>query len=184
MSSFSEKEIIEGCIIKNRIVQKILYDMYAPKFYTICLRYVNNKVEADDILQEGFLKIFNNISSFSKENSFEGWMRKIIINTALSYYKKNKKFYNQVSVENIENETFLFEEFDFTQEELLGIIQSLPSGYRTTFNLFAIDGYKHKEIANMLKIDESTSKSQFFRARKTIQQKLKELSKEKLTVYG
>lgn len=181
---FTENEIIEGCLKQNRTMQKVLYDTYASKFYAICLRYVHDKSEADDILQEGFLKIFSNMHQFSREHSFEGWMRRIIANTALTHYKRNVKHYYQKEIEEIKETDFedvVIEDAEFTQEELLHIIQNIADGYRLVFNLYAIEGYKHREIAEMLGIDEATSKSQFFRARKIIQQKLQELAQEKLS---
>lgn len=179
---FTENEILDGCIKNNRKMQKILYDKYAAKFYALCLRYVHDKAEADDILQEGFLKIFTHIHQFSREHSIEAWMRRIIINTALTHYKKNVKHYYQKEIEEVREvdmELFTGEEAEFTQEELLKIIQSIAEGYRMVFNLYAIEGYKHKEIAQMLGIDEATSKSQFYRARKIIQERLLEIQEEK-----
>ncbi|MFO7868906.1 MAG: RNA polymerase sigma factor [Bacteroidales bacterium] len=160
-------------------MQKILYDRYAAKFYAICLRYVHDKAEADDILQDGFLKIFNNISQFSQTHSFQGWMRRIIVNTAITHYKKNQKYYYQKEIDDIKEtdiEDFNVLDCEFTHEELLETIQSIAEGYRLIFNLYAIEGYKHKEIAEMLEIDEATSKSQFHRARKIIQKKLSTLA--------
>jgi len=179
---FTENEILDGCIKNNRAMQKILYDKYASKFYALCLRYVHDKAEADDILQEGFLKIFTNIHQFSREHSIEAWMRRIIVNTALTHYKKNVKHYYQKEIDEVKEidlESFDVEEAEFTQEELLKIIQNIAEGYRVVFNLYAIEGYKHKEIADMLGIDEATSKSQFHRARKIIQERLIEVLKEK-----
>lgn len=179
---FTENEIIDGCIKNNRAMQKVLYDKYASKFYALCLRYVHDKAEADDILQEGFLKIFTNIHQFSREHSIEAWMRRIIVNTALTHYKKNVKHYYQKEIDEVKEidiESFDVEEAEFTQEELLKIIQNIAEGYRVVFNLYAIEGYKHKEIADMLGIDEATSKSQFHRARKIIQERLIEVLKEK-----
>jgi RNA polymerase sigma factor (sigma-70 family) len=183
---YTENEIIDGCIKKNRNMQKILYDKYASKFYVICLRYVYDKAEADDILQDGFLKIFTNIGQFSREHSLEGWMRRVIVNTAITHYKKNQKHYFQKELEDINEtdiENFNVLDAEFTQDELLQTIQRLAEGYKMIFNLYAIEGYKHKEIAEMLNIDEATSKSQFHRARKIIQEKLTKLAKTR-TIKG
>ncbi len=180
----SEKELIEGCVKNERAKQKMLYEKYAPKFYAICLRYSKDRAEADDILQDGFLKIFTKINQFSQEYSFEGWMRKIIVNTAITHYKQNLKHYYQKEIDEIneaEIESYEVNESEFTQEELLLVIQSLAEGYKLVFNLYAIEGYKHKEIAEILGIDVATSKSQFHRARKIIHARLKEISKEKVT---
>jgi len=172
-----EREIIDGCLKNNRRSQKSLYQAYASKFLGICLRYAKDKQEAEDVLQEGFIKIFNRIGQYSGSGSFEGWMKRIIVNTAITNYRQNLKRYNQVQVENLpEDETEIrAEDFEYTYEELLKVVQSLPTGYRMVFNLFAIEGYQHKEIAELLDIDIATSKSQYSRARKLLQKKLLEL---------
>lgn len=175
--------IIDGCLKRDRKTQKELYNRYAPLFYSICLRYAKDRAEADDMLQEGFLKIFTKIEQFSRENSFEGWMKRIIVNTSITHYKQNLKHYYQDDITEIkETESAHFDNYDadFTKEELLGVIQSLSEGYKMVFNLYVIEGFKHKEIAEMLGIDVATSKSQFHRAKKLIQKKLAELSKVKL----
>lgn len=180
---FTEKEIIDGCIKNDRKMQKVLYDKYSSKLYAICLRYAKDRAEADDMLQEGFLKVFTKIEQFSQEHSFEGWIKRIIINTAITHYNQNLKHYYQKDIDEInESEIQQFEVYDaeFSNEELLGVVQELADGYRVVFNLYAIEGYKHKEIAETLGIDVATSKSQFHRAKKIIQEKLQELSKVKV----
>jgi RNA polymerase sigma-70 factor (ECF subfamily) len=174
---YNEKEIIEGCIKQNRKAQKMLYDRYASKFLGICMRYAKDKQEAEDILQEGFLKIFERINKYHFAGAFEGWMRRIIVNTAISNYRKNLKYYNHYDISEIteydnDNNT---QDLEFTLEEMLKVIQSLSPGYRIIFNLYAIEGYAHKEIAEMLGIDVSTSKSQYSRAKKIIQNRLAQL---------
>ncbi len=169
----------------DRLAQKELYDTYSAKFFGLAMRYAGSKEEAEDILQDAFLKIFQNVKKFRFEGSFEGWMRRIIVNTAIIHYHKTKKEkfhkdFEEIKETDIDN-IFVENEQEFTMDELLAVIQSLPPGYRTVFNLYAIEGYKHKEIAEMLKIDENTSKSQYHRARKLLQKKLNELKKKK---YG
>jgi RNA polymerase sigma-70 factor (ECF subfamily) len=178
---YNEAEIIEGCIKQNRKAQKMLYDRYSSRFLGICMRYAKNRQEAEDILQEAFIKIFDNISQYNHSGSFEGWMRRIIVNTAISNYRKNLKHYYHLDVNDfIEFEqTELIDETEFTLEEMLSAIQSLAPGYRIIFNLYAIEGYSHKEIANMLGVDIATSKSQYSRARRIIQKKLLEMKKIK-----
>ncbi|MBT3209167.1 MAG: RNA polymerase sigma factor [Bacteroidetes bacterium] len=178
----SEKNIIEGCIRNSRKYQKILYERYSQVLLGICYRYARDKSEAEDILQEGFIKIFYNIKQYSGAGSFEGWMKRIIVNTSITHYHKNLKHnynddINEIRETKIEENTF--EDADFTREELFSVINELPHGYKTIFNLYAIEGYKHKEIAEKLEIDINTSKSQFSRARKQIQKKLIELSRIK-----
>jgi len=180
-----EKELIDGCIKNDRSKQKVLYEQYAPKLYVICLRYAKDRAEADDILQDGFLKIYTKMHQFSREHSFEGWMKRIMVNTAITHYNQNLKHYYQKEIEEInetEIDSFDAGDSEFTKEELLNVIQTLAEGYRVVFNLYAIEGYKHKEIAEMLGIDVATSKSQFHRARKIIQDKLFKLSREKQAV--
>jgi len=180
---FSEKEIIDGCIKNDRKMQKELYKKFASRMFSICLRYAKSREEAQDILQEGFMKVYTKINQFSGEHSFEGWLKRIFANTSITHYKTNLKYYYQDDITEIkESETLHFnaDDCEYSHEELLGVIESLSDGYRMVFNLFAIEGFKHKEIAEMLGIDETTSKSQFFRARKLIQKKLLELSGEKV----
>ncbi|MFN8257814.1 MAG: sigma-70 family RNA polymerase sigma factor [Bacteroidales bacterium] len=172
----SEEQLIERCRKNDRKAQKILYDKYASLMLAICMRYVYERSEAEDILQEGFLKIFTKISEFEGRGSFEGWMKRVFINTAITLYHKNSKHnknhYNIDDVHVIKSEKPAFGESEFTNEELFNIIHSLPEGYKLVFNLYALEGYKHKEIAEMLNIDINTSKSQYSRAKKLIRKKL------------
>jgi len=181
---FTENEIIDGCLRNDRKMQKVLYDLYASKLYALCLRYAHDKAEADDILQEGFLKIFFKINQFSRQHSFEGWLKRIIINTAITHYHQNVKHYYQKDIDEIQESEIHGAgeavEGEYSTEELLNIVQGLSAGYRTVFNLYAVEGYKHKEIAEILKIDETTSKSQFHRAKKIIQERLQQLNKERI----
>jgi len=156
----------------DRKAQKELYDKYSKIFYVICLRYAANTDEANDLLQEGFIKIFLKIKQYSGRGSFEGWMKKIIVNNAINNYHKTRKQRYKEDIDNLynlESDDKYYEDTDFTYEELITLIQKLPKGYRTIFNLYAIEGYKHKEISEMLNISESTSKSQYHRAKKILQ---------------
>ncbi len=178
---YNEKEIIEGCKKQNRKAQKMLYDRYASKFLGICMRYAKDKHEAEDILQEAFLKIFERIEQYTCSGAFEGWMRRIIVNTAISNYRKNLKHYHHYDIEELKEyeEDINSADLEYTMEEMLRVIQSLSPGYRTIFNLYAIEGYTHKEIAELLGIDVATSKSQYSRARKIIQYRLSKIRSEK-----
>jgi RNA polymerase sigma-70 factor (ECF subfamily) len=181
---FNEQQILEGCLKNDRRAQKALYDKYSSKFLGMCLRYAKDRQEAEDTLQEGFLKIYGRISQFSGLGSFEGWMKRIIINTAITNYRQNLKHYYQSQIDDI-YETDIEEstlDSDYTLEELLKTIQQLPPGYRMIFNMFAIEGFQHKEIAEMLDIDVTTSKSQYSRARRLLQTKLLELNKERISI--
>ena len=175
-------KILERCKKFERKAQKELYDVYSPVLLGICIRYAKTKDEAEDILQEGFIKILTKIKDFKGDGSFEGWMRRIIVNTAISQYHKNKKHNDIYDIDEI-NETDIkgntFEETEFTSEELYSVINSLPEGYKVVFNLYAIEGYKHKEIAKILNINQNTSKSQYSRAKERIRQQLEMISKIK-----
>lgn len=171
---YSEEEIIEGCKKGSKKAQKLLYDLYSRKYYGICLRYFKNSNEAEDALQEGFIRIFNSIDKFRFEGSFEGWMRRIIVNTTLNFYKANLKHYYNSDFEEleeiIEDENTNYDKL--TVDLMLKTIRELPDGYRLVFNLFEIEGYSHKEIAEMLGISINTSKSQLMKAKKLLQKKL------------
>jgi len=180
---YTEEQIIDGCANNDRKMQKELYDKYSPVLYAICLRYARNRDDAKDILQDGFVRIFLNINQFSRQHSFEGWMKRIMINTSITHYKQNSKYYYQQDISEVEQTTVLTEHFDsdeFTREELMNVLQSISDGYRMVFNLYVLEGFKHREIADTLGIDVATSKSQFHRAKKIIQEKLKKLTKEKV----
>jgi len=172
-------QIILKCKKGNAKAQRELYEMYSPVLYGICIRYVADSSEAKDILQESFIKILTKIDKYSGKGSFEGWMKRITVNTAITHYHKSKKHNHHLEVSEIQDfiETNPEYHSDFTQDELLKVIETLPNGYRMVFNLYAIEGFKHKEIAEQLKIDVNTSKSQYSRAKKIIQGKLKQLEK-------
>ncbi|MBN4066176.1 RNA polymerase sigma factor [Candidatus Amoebophilus asiaticus] len=162
-------EIIEGCINGDRKSQELLYRKYAAKMYGICKGYSNDNETAKDILQEGFIKVFRNIKDY-RGGSLDGWVRRIIINTAIDFYRKSVQELKVVTIEDyklepIENKTLS----NMNVNHLLNFIQELPEGARLVFNLFAIEGYSHKEIATKLNISEGTSKSQFNRARFLLQ---------------
>jgi RNA polymerase sigma-70 factor (ECF subfamily) len=177
------EEIIEKCKRNDREAQKLLFETYSPVLFGICLRYARDKFEAEDTLQDGFLKILNKISDFNGTGSFEGWMKRIIINTAITNYHKNKKHNLNLDIEEIQEtniEGTSYNGSDYTAEELLKIVNTLPEGYKIVFNLYAIEGYKHKEIAEQLNIDINTSKSQYSRAKKLLRKKLELFSKIKI----
>ena len=178
----SDQQIIEGCAKHERKAQQELYDKYSRFLLGICMRYATDKAEAEDILQDSFLKIFFNIKDFSGTGSFIGWLRKIAVNTAITHYHKNLKFRYHVEIEeyvSVETGVSSFEEDFFTSDELYKVLNELPSGYRMVFNLYAVEGYKHKEIAEILGIDTNTSKSQYSRAKAVIRDKLEKLGKIK-----
>ena len=174
--------LIDGCIKNDRISQKTIYNLFSSKLFSICLRYAKDKSEAEDILQDGFISILGHMNQYNKDKSFDGWLRKIMVNTAIDNYHRNLKYYNQediAEIHEIDINNIDIKESDFTFDELSLVLKTLPTGFKTVFNMYAIDGYKHKEIANILGISESTSKSQYHRSKLLLQSKLHELSKEK-----
>lgn len=165
----SDEELIEGCIREDRSFQGLLYEKYADVMFGICMRYSNTREEAEDVLQEAFIKIFDKISRFRGDGSFEGWMKRIMVNTALSSKDKRILKYETSDIEDgPEPSMDAGAIHSMSQREIIEVINSLPEGYRVVFNLFAIEGYPHKEIARMLDISESTSRSQYARARKQL----------------
>jgi RNA polymerase sigma factor (sigma-70 family) len=178
----SDQQIIELCAKHDRKAQKELYDKYSRLLLGVCLRYATDRAEAEDILQDSFLKIFFNINDFSGTGSFIGWLRKVAVNTAITHYHKNLKYKYHVEIEeyeSVETGAVSFEEDFYTSDELFMVLNELPTGYRMVFNLYAVEGYKHKEIAEMLGIDTNTSKSQYSRAKAVIREKLEHLGKLK-----
>lgn len=176
-------EIIDGCVRGRRSAQDALYKKFSSLLYGICLRYAHNRMEAQDVLQEVFVKIYNNISAFNHEGSFEGWMRRIAVNTSITNYRKNLKHAYQLDVEDLSRtneEPAEFEDLEYTAEEMMQCIENLPLGYKTIFNLYVIEGYMHKEISEMLGIDVNTSKSQLSRAKTYLQRELKNIATVKI----
>ncbi len=164
--------------------RELLYKHFAPKMYGICLRFAGNKMEADDILHEAFIKIYTKIKNFRNEGSLEGWIRRTIINTAINFYRRNARYSQMLEIDGLEirSEKHNAVYDHITREELLKLIQELPSGYRTVFNLNVMEGYTHKEIGEMLQISDNTSKSQLTRARMVLQKKVEALMREKVSV--
>ena len=167
-------DIIKGCLEDNSIAQEKLYQQFASKMFAVCLRYAGDYDEAKDVLQDGFVRIFTNLHQFNEKGSFEGWIRRIMINTALEKYR-DKYYLNRVDNQEdrfeirVENDVYE----DLSAQDLMRMIQELSPKYRMVFNLYAIEGYSHKEISALLKISEGTSKSNLSRARAILQKKLK-----------
>ena len=176
----NDHDLIEGCLLGNPVMQKNLYDKYAPKMYGICLRYAANTEDAKDILQDGFVKVFINLSKFKAAGSFEGWMRRIFVNTAIEHYRRKNQLYaiSENQEENIPNQDISPLD-ELAAEDIIRLISELPNGYRTVFNLFAVEGYSHKEIATMMNITEGTSKSQYARAKAWLQEKIGNRNQDK-----
>jgi RNA polymerase sigma-70 factor (ECF subfamily) len=175
----SEKQIIEDCLKGKKRAFRQLYLRYSGVMLGVCMRYARNTSEAEDILQDGFVKVFQNISSFGFKGSFEGWIKRIMINTALNHNRNNLKHYFHSDVDEVEEYTVIDsdvvidkQEYPISTDELMKMIQALPPGYKTVFNLYVFEGYSHKEIADMLEISENTSKSQLSKARKYLKNKI------------
>ena len=155
-------------------MQEELYNRFAPKMYAVCLRYANNTNDAQDLLQEGFIKVYKNLHRFRAEGSFEGWIRRVFVNTSIEHFRKKSAQLSSMS----EREENTIEDMDITaldslaQKDIINIVQELSPGYRTVFNLYVVEGYSHKEIGEMLGISEGTSKSQLARAKSILQKKI------------
>lgn len=171
--SFSDEKLIKECQKGRRQFQQALYDKYCDGMFLVALRYSKVQQEAEDILQEAFLKVFNNIKDFRKDSSLAYWIKRIVVNTALNHQRSKLYLYPMVDVtdlsDRVANENAIA---DLSYEELLTLIQKLPAGCQAIFNLYAIEGYKHHEIAELLKISEGTSKSQYSRAKAILSEKI------------
>ncbi len=169
------EEIIKGCLKGSRRDQELLYRKHSARLYAVCLQYSGNDDEAKDILQEGFIKIFENLQSYKFEGSFEGWMRRIVVNTALEKYRSRNNLYKVEDIDQIAETEAEPDGEDYTGLEaadLLEIIRELPPKYRMVFNLYALEGFSHKEISKMVNISEGTSKSNLSRARMILQRRM------------
>jgi RNA polymerase sigma-70 factor (ECF subfamily) len=171
----NEAELIKKAAKNHRDAQHTLYEMHAPKMLSVCRYYIKDVHQAEEVMLNGFFKVFTQLKSFKSEGSFEGWIRRIMIRESISFLRKKKKL--EFSADDMEvyekpvNDTNV----EFEVDDIQQLIDKLPEGYRMVFNMYAIEGYKHSEIAEMLSIGESTSKSQLFKARKLLQQQIKQL---------
>lgn len=166
----TENELIQGCLREDRRAQRAVFDRYAGKMMSVCLRYARHRMEAEDLLQDAFIKVFDNINRFEGKGSFEGWIRRIVINTALKNVSRHSFQKEGIGLENIVEtsaDPTVFSQL--SENELLTMISRLPDGYRVVFNLYVIEGYSHKEIGDLLGIEESTSRSQLVKARSVLQ---------------
>ncbi len=173
--SKSEEDIVEGCRKQQPKAQRMLYERYSTKMLGVCRRYIRDNSEAELVMVGGFVKIFQKINQFKGEGCFEGWVRRIMVNEALIYIRKNKNMFLEMDISKADDEPD-YQKLDeqLEADDLLKMVKKLPQGYRMVFNLYAIEGYSHKEIALQLGINVNTSKSQLSRARKLLQQMLKE----------
>ena len=176
----TDTDLIRGCINGDRASQKALYQQFCGRMYTLCQRYARNRMEAQDFLQEGFIRVFSQIGQFRNEGSLEGWIRRIMVNTALKHFHRigfQMEEQLQASYDFKSNEADCIS--SMSEKEIIELIGELPDGYRVVFNLYVIEGYSHKEIGIQLRIAESTSRSQLVKARNMLQMKIKQ--REKIT---
>lgn len=179
MMTESLQTLIKACQRNDMLAQKRFYDRFAPKMMGVCYRYARDRDDAEDMLQEGFTKVFQRLHSFRFEGSVEGWIRRIIVHTAIDQLRKRKNEQYPVELDAVEGPDYAENIIDHLElDYLFGLIQNLPDGYRLVFNLFAIEGYSHGEIAEKLGISASTSRSQYTRARAILKQKICEDNKE------
>lgn len=179
----TDEQLVAGCLKGDPIAQKALYQTYARKMMSICMRYAPGREQAQDILQDGFVKVFQKMDHYRGDGPLGGWIARTMVNTALDHIRRNKPFEHSLDLTEAEHLHAIDEQVlaSMGADELLALIQALPPGYRTVFNLFVIEGYPHKEIGAMLNISENTSKSQFMKARAFLR---KLLPKETVHLHG
>lgn len=168
----TEEAILQGCLNNDAAAQRELYNRYSPKMLAVCYRFAHNREDAEDMLQEGFIKVFLQIRSFENRGAFEGWIRRIVVHTCINILKKNKKFNESVDIIHATSVQVRDESVPsiIQAKQVVECIRLLPIGYRTVLNLYAIEGYSHREISNMLDIEESTSRSQYTRAKAMLEE--------------
>ncbi|MFN8265926.1 MAG: sigma-70 family RNA polymerase sigma factor [Chitinophagaceae bacterium] len=168
----TEEAILQGCLQNKPKAQEELYYQYSPKMLAVCYRFARNREDAEDMLQEGFIRVFSQIHQFQRKGSFEGWIRRIIVHTCINHLKKHKKFNDSVDISQAQVVQVREDSVPsiIQAKQVTECIRTLPVGYRTVLNLFAIEGYSHREIAQMLDIEESTSRSQYTRAKAMLEQ--------------
>lgn len=166
----TEQELIQKCRNKERRAQKFLFDRYSPKMFGVCRRYVKNQEDAEDVMVEGFYKVLANIDKFKGNGSFEGWIRRIMVNQALMFLRKNNNFKLSVEISNVVIKANPVVEDNLAAQDILNLLSHLPTGYRTVFNMYVIEGYKHREIGEILGISINTSKSQLILAKKRLRE--------------
>jgi RNA polymerase sigma factor (sigma-70 family) len=176
----TEYELIKGCIKREANCQKEVFDRYAGRMLGVCLRYARNSADAEDILQDSFIKVFEKISQYKAEGAFEGWIRKIVVNTALKKYsltRYSKEVAGYEAKDHLETGEDAIAHAQLSEKDIIALINKLPDGYRVIFNLYVIEGYRHEEIAKMLKIQPGTSRSQLVKARLLLQKQILQLQK-------
>lgn len=170
---FSTDDLLEGCKKGERKAQELLYKLLAPKMMGVCMRYAKDREEAEDTLQTGFVKVFQKVSEFRNDGSFEGWIRRIMVNTAIESYRKNQRMLNVIDIDDAPDiQQSVFDMNTLETRDLFRLIEQLSGGYRLVFNMYVIEGYSHKEIGEQLGITEGASKSQLSRAKAILREKI------------
>ncbi len=189
--TMTEEAILIGCLKNQAAAQRELYNRYSPKMLAVCFRFAHNREDAEDMLQEGFIKVFSQIHTFQNKGAFEGWIRRIIVHTCINHLKKNKRFSENIDILHAGSIQVREESVPsiVQAKQIVDCIRILPVGYRTVLNLYAIEGYSHKEIAGMLDIEESTSRSQYTRAKQMLEEilirkKILQRPKEKMKLLA
>ncbi|PWH84611.1 RNA polymerase subunit sigma-70 [Algibacter marinivivus] len=172
----NESVLIKKAIKKNREAQHVLFEMHAPKMLSVCRYYIKDVQQAEEAMLNGFFKVFTNLKSFNNKGSFEGWIRRIMVRESISFLRQQKKIEFPTEVIEFDKSTSNNIKTNIEVAEIQQLIDDLPEGYRMVFVMYAIEGYKHHEIAEILSISQGTSKSQLFKARKMLQEKIKELN--------
>ncbi len=171
------EQLVKGCLRGDRHSQRSLYEQYKVPMFRLCLRYAKDRHEAEDLLQEGFIKVFSDLHQFSHRGALGGWIRRVMVNVALQHIRKNKQLFTTIEIESI-GDNHATDEIIFSElgaKNLTKMIQQLPPGYRTVFNMYVIEGYSHKEIADQLSISENTSKSQLSKAKASLRKRLEKV---------
>jgi len=172
----TEKELILGCLREDRAIQKEFFRKYAGKMLGVSRRYARHELEAEDILQDAFVKVFNNLSKFQHKGSLEGWIRRIVVNTALKNFQRKSYTNERIGLNPMDDRPIDPTAItDLGEQDILDLIKDLPDGYRVVFNMYVIEGYSHREIAEKLEIGESTSRSQLVKARKMLMNRITKL---------
>lgn len=183
----SESQLVVALQRGEARAQKVVYERFAAKMMVVCLRYVANRSDAEDVLIESFMRVFERINQFRHEGSFEGWVRRIMVTESLMFIRRNKSLRQEVPLDDVSEEPdYQWADQNLKTEDLLQLVAQLPDGYRTVFNLYAIEGYTHAEIANLTGVSEGTSKSQLSRARSLLKQKIRVLEADvkSVMIYG
>lgn len=173
----NESVLIKKAIKKNREAQHVLFEMHAPKMLSVCRYYIKDVQQAEEAMLNGFFKVFTNLKSFKNEGSFEGWIRRIMVRESISFLRQQKKMEFPTEIVEFDKSTSNNIKTNIEVAEIQQLVDNMPEGYRVVFVMYAIEGYKHHEIAEILNISQGTSKSQLFKARKMLQEKIKELNK-------